>query len=66
MELIDIGRQSPVVNSVNSATFASSESSLPFYRQLGRTGLTVSNLGLGGGGGISSEDTLYAFDRGIN
>lgn len=39
---------------------------LPFYRQLGRTDLTVSCLGLGGGGHISSEDTLYAFDRGIN
>jgi predicted aldo/keto reductase-like oxidoreductase len=41
-------------------------SDLPFYRKLARTGLTVSCLGLGGGGGISSEDTLYAFERGIN
>lgn len=43
-----------------------SESDLPFYRKLGRTDLTVSCLGIGGGGGISSNDTLYAFDQGIN
>jgi aryl-alcohol dehydrogenase-like predicted oxidoreductase len=42
------------------------ESNLPFYRQLGRTDLTVSCLALGGGGHISSEDTMYAFDKGIN
>ncbi len=42
------------------------ESDLPFYRKLGRTDLVVSCLGLGGGGSISSEDTLYAFDQGIN
>jgi predicted aldo/keto reductase-like oxidoreductase len=42
------------------------ETGLPFYRQLGRTDLTVSCLGLGGGGAISSDDTLYAFDQGIN
>lgn len=42
------------------------ESDMPLYRKLGRTDLTVSCLGLGGGGSISSEDTLYAFDQGIN
>ena len=41
-------------------------SDFSFYRKLGRTDLTVSALGLGGGGHISSADTLYAFDRGIN
>ncbi|MCM1983595.1 aldo/keto reductase [Lyngbya confervoides] len=39
---------------------------LPFYRALGRTNLQVSALGIGGGGGISSEDTLYAYGQGIN
>jgi aryl-alcohol dehydrogenase-like predicted oxidoreductase len=45
---------------------SSPSSDLSFYRKLGRTDLTVSCLGLGGGSGISSEDTLYAFDQGIN
>ena len=36
------------------------------YRQLGKTGLQVSPLGIGGGNSISSADLLYAFERGIN
>lgn len=35
-------------------------------RPLGKTGLQVSPLGIGGGGGISSEDLLYAVEHGIN
>ncbi len=35
-------------------------------RQLGKTGLQVSPLGIGGGNGIESCDLLYAFERGIN
>ena len=47
-------------------TSDTTELDLPFYRKFGRTDLAVSCLGLGGGSGIKSEDTLYAFDRGIN
>jgi predicted aldo/keto reductase-like oxidoreductase len=54
------GVESPITNAKLS------DLNLPFYRKLGRTDLMVSCLGLGGGGGISSEDTLYAFERGIN
>ncbi len=35
-------------------------------RQLGKTGLQVSPLGIGGGAGVQSKDILYAFDQGIN
>ena len=35
-------------------------------RILGRTGLTVSPLGIGGGSSISSADLRYAFDQGVN
>jgi predicted aldo/keto reductase-like oxidoreductase len=35
-------------------------------RQLGKTGLQVSPLGIGGGNSIESQDLLYAFERGIN
>lgn len=35
-------------------------------RMLGRTGLRVSPIGIGGGGFIRNDDLLYAFERGIN
>lgn len=35
-------------------------------RQLGKTGLVVSPIGIGGGGGIGDSDLLYAFEHGIN
>jgi predicted aldo/keto reductase-like oxidoreductase len=67
MEIANLER--PLIVSSNTLTHVNQkfpESDLPFYRKLGRTDLTVSCLGLGGGGSISSEDTLYAFDQGIN
>jgi len=41
-------------------------SGFPMRRVLGKTGLQVSPLGIGGGSLISDEDLLYAFERGIN
>lgn len=35
-------------------------------RQLGKTGLMVSPLGIGGGNSLAGEDLLYAFHQGIN
>ncbi|MBW4500517.1 MAG: aldo/keto reductase [Scytonema hyalinum WJT4-NPBG1] len=67
MKLTDLAPPSVVsASQINHIADKFPESDLPFYRKLGRTDLTVSCLGLGGGGSISSEDTLYAFDRGIN
>ncbi|MGK7921413.1 MAG: hypothetical protein AB4080_15540 [Trichodesmium sp.] len=67
MQITDLSPQKtmPQVESIHP-TIKFPESDLPFYRKLGRTNLEVSCLGLGGGGGISSDDTLYAFDQGIN
>ncbi|AFZ00982.1 aldo/keto reductase [Calothrix sp. PCC 6303] len=62
-------QQPPIITPAEELALANSRfpnSDLPFYRKLGRTNLTVSCLGLGGGGHISSDDTLYAFDQGIN
>ncbi|WP_414570460.1 aldo/keto reductase [Nostoc sp. CCY 9925] len=66
MQILDLAP--PKVATSNEVNFNNKfpEADLPFYRKLGRTDLTVSALGLGGGGKISSEDTLYAFDQGIN
>jgi aryl-alcohol dehydrogenase-like predicted oxidoreductase len=68
MKLLDLAPISSPALSPDSSLAVSPTTStgLPFYRKLGRTDLTVSSLGIGGGGNISSEDTLYAFDRGIN
>lgn len=62
----DIKPQSSTVDELALANSRFLTSNLPFYRKLGRTDLTVSCLGLGGGGAISSKNTLYAFDQGIN
>lgn len=64
MKLLDL---TPITSPAASIVASPADStSLPFYRKLGRTDLTVSGLGIGGGGNISSQDALYAFERGIN
>ena len=67
MKLTDLTQSSTVSSGeIDYPSAQIPESDLPFYRNLGRTDLKVSRLGLGGGGSISSEDTLYAFDQGFN
>ncbi|MBT9315791.1 aldo/keto reductase [Leptothoe spongobia] len=68
MKLIDLNPLIPnkIEQTVDVPKKQPSASDFSFYRKLGRTDLMVSCLGLGGGKRISSEDTLYAFDRGIN
>jgi predicted aldo/keto reductase-like oxidoreductase len=45
---------------------ATTHAPMPFMRRLGRTGLEVSCLGIGGGNGIASADVLHAYEHGIN
>lgn len=56
----------PAAPTPRTAPAPGDEQAFAFYRSLGRTGLRVSCLGIGGGGGISSADVLYAYERGIN
>lgn len=66
MKIVDLAKPDPQPVDNGGGKISEDGSSIPFYRKLGRTDLTVSCLGIGGGGGLSSEDTLYAFEQGIN
>jgi aryl-alcohol dehydrogenase-like predicted oxidoreductase len=66
MKISNIEEKNEIQQPIPSIPILKYPEDLPFYRKLGRTDLNVSCLGIGGGGSISSEDTLYAFDKGIN
>lgn len=66
MKIQNIKNSGEEIVGIPSSPISGNSSELQLYRKLGRTDLSVSCLGIGGGGSISSEDTLYAFDRGIN
>jgi hypothetical protein len=66
MKINNLSQEQSKTIVLNSPLVSGNANEIPFYRKLGRTDLTVSCLGIGGGGSISSEDTMYAFERGIN
>lgn len=66
MKIGSIARPGKKLEKISSGLMLDNGRYPKLYRKLGRTDLIVSSLGIGGGGSISSEDTLYAFDQGIN